>query len=131
MPFGATKGKFSLPYDEKRAKQFLTIYEKLVEESWTNADLKQRLKTDLSALLEENGFDTEGRKFEAYETELDESHVIHLPLPKKPSASTLSEDQLASIAGGGSCSGSAGTAGSASCPAGTASSGGSAGSDCG
>ena len=130
MPFGAQKGVFDLPFDEDRAKQFTTIYEKLVEESWSNPDLKKRLQTDLTGLLEENGFDTEGRKFETYETELHEKHTIHLPLPKKPSANNLNEEQLAAIAGGGSCAGSAGSAGSASCPAGTASSEGSAGSAC-
>ncbi len=130
MPFGATKGKFDLPYDENRAKQFMSIYEKLVEESWTNSDLKQRLKTDLTGLLEENGFDTEGRKFETYETELDQKHVVHLPLPKKPSSANLNEEQLAAIAGGSSCAASGGTAASASCPVGSASSAGSAGSGC-
>ena len=84
MPFGANKGKFDLPYDEARAKQFTTIYEKLVEESWSNPELKKRLQTDLTGLLKEHGFDTEGREFETYETELHEKNAIHLPLPKSP-----------------------------------------------
>ena len=130
MPFGANKDKFDLPYDEARAKQFTTIYEKLVEESWSNPELKKRLQTDLTGLLEENGFDTEGRKFETYETELHEKNIIHLPLPKKPSADNLNEEQLTAIAGGSSCAASAGTGGSASCPVGSASSAGSAGSGC-
>ncbi|WP_206749796.1 thiocillin family RiPP [Synechococcus sp. UW179A] len=88
------------------------------------------MKSDLSCVLDENGFDTEGRKFETYETELHERHVVHLPLPRKPPLANFNEEQLAAIAGGGSCSGSAGTAGSASCPAGSASTTGSAGSHC-
>ena len=130
MPFGANKGKFDLPYDEARAKQFTTIYEKLVEESWSNPELKKRLQTDLTGLLKEHGFDTEGREFETYETELHEKNAIHLPLPKKPSADNLSEEQLSAIAGGSSCAASGGTAASASCPVGSASSAGSAGSAC-
>ena len=55
------------------------IYEKLVKESWSNLELRERLNSDLSSVLDENGFDTEGRKFETYETELHERNVVHLP----------------------------------------------------
>ncbi len=55
---------------------------------------------------------------------------MHLTLPWKPTSANLKEEQLAAIAGGVFCSGSAGTAGSASCPAASASSGGCAGSGC-
>ncbi|WP_114992950.1 thiocillin family RiPP [Synechococcus sp. UW179A] len=128
MTFGAAQGHFKLSYDENRAKQFMHIYERLVEESWSNPELRERLKSDLSGVLEENGFDTEGFKFVAYET--DYSNTLHLPLPQKPTSDVLSEEQLSSLSEGSSSAACAGTAGTMGCPAGSASTSGSAGSYC-
>ncbi|WP_137024922.1 hypothetical protein [Synechococcus sp. UW179A] len=130
MPFGAAAGTFDLPFDKKRAEEFMHVYEKLVAESWTNPELKERMKSDLTGLLQEHGLDTEGRTIEAYETPWEEQHIVHLPLPRKPSSDKLSEEQLASLSGGTSSSSSAASAGTVSCPVGTAGSAGSAGSDC-
>ena len=130
MPFGAAAGTFDLPFDKKKAEVFMYVYEKLVAESWTNPELKERMKSDLTGLFQEHGLNTEGRTIEAYETPWEEQHIVHLPLPRKPSPENLSEEALASLAGGTSSSACAGSAGTVSCPAGTASTAGSAGSHC-
>ena len=140
MPFGIRSGKVDVGdsfYSESVAKDFMSMYEKLVLDSWEDDALRARLISDPEGVFSERGFDTSEMKangfaFKMVETELTDpkTDAIRIPLPNKPNPSKLSEDQLAAIAGGGSCSGSAGTAGSASCPAGSASSGGSAGSNC-
>lgn len=128
--YGAKNGKFSMPYDDKRALEFMKIYEDLVQKSWSDPDLRDRMKTDLTGILQEKGFNCEGFDFEAYEHEWEDRHVVRLPLPKKPDESKMSEEELSAIAGGGSCAATSGTAATASCPACTASSGGSAGTAC-
>ena len=140
MPFGTKSGKIQLGdsfYSESTAKEFMNMYEKLVQDSWNDAALRSRLINDPESVFTERGFDTsemkdKGFAFKMVETDLSDNKTdsIKIPLPNKPDPSKLSEDQLTAIAGGGSCAGSAATAGSASCPASTAGSAGSAGSDC-
>ncbi|QNI54588.1 hypothetical protein SynBIOSE41_50013 [Synechococcus sp. BIOS-E4-1] len=132
MPFGAAAGTFDLPFDKKKAEVFMYVYEKLVAESWTNPELKERMKSDLTGLFQEHGLNTEGRTIEAYETPWEEKHIVHLPLPRKPSKENITEEQLTKIYGGSSsCVGSAGTSGTAGCPVSSASTSSSAGTSCG
>ncbi len=140
MPFGIKSGKIALGgsfYSESTAKDFMSMYEKLVQDSWNDPALRSKLINDPETVFTERGFDTSemkenGFSFKMVETDLSDNNTdsIKIPLPNKPDPSKLSEDQLTAIAGGGSCAGSAATAGSASCPASTAGSAGSAGSDC-
>ena len=139
MSFGARSGLLGVGgsfYIEATAKEFMKMYEKLVQDSWNDDALRQRLISDPERVFAERGFDTsemkEGYSFKSVELDLTDhkSDAIKIPLPNKPDPSKLTEDQLTAIAGGGSCAGCAGTAGSASCPASTAGSSSSAGSDC-
>ena len=140
MPFGARSGKLEMGasfYNEATAKEFMKMYEKLVQDSWNDDALRKRLIAEPEVVFAERGFDTaemkeKGYSFKMVERDLtdNKTDAIRIPLPNKPDPSKLTEDQLAAIAGGGSCAGSVGTAGSASCPASTAGSASSAGSHC-
>ena len=139
MPFGARSGKLDVGgsfYNEATAKEFMKMYEKLVQDSWNDDALRQRLISDPERVFAEWGFDTsemkQGYSFKSVELDLTDhkSDAIKIPLPNKPDPSKLTEDQLTAIAGGGSCSASGNTAALASCPVGSASSAGSAGSAC-
>ena len=140
MPFGARSGKLNVGssfYNEETAKEFMKMYEKLVQDSWNDEALRKRLIAEPEAVFTERGFDTsemkeKGFSFKMVENDLTDqkTDAIKIPLPNKPDPTKLTEDQLTAIAGGGSCAGSAGSAGSASCPASTAGSSSSAGSDC-
>ena len=140
MPFGVSNGKIKLKelYDEQVAKDFMVIYEKLVQDSWDDEALRQRLIEQPETVLSERGFDTSemkarGFRFQMVESDLTDHKTdsIRIPLPKKPDTSKLAENELTAITGGGSCSGSAGTGGTASCPACSVSTAGTSGSDCG
>ena len=141
MPFGARSGKLNLGdsfYDESTAKEFIKMYEKLVQESWDDDALRKRLIAEPEAVFAERGFETaemkeRGYSFKMVETDLTghKTDAIKIPLPNKPDPSKLTEDELTAIAaGGGSCAGSAGTASSAACPASSASSVSSSGCNC-
>ncbi len=153
MPFGARSGKINLGgfYSESTAKDFMSMYEKLVQESWDDAELRARIISEPEKVFSERGFDTSEMKEKGFTFKMVESDLtdhktdsIRIPLPKKPDPSELTEDELIAIEGGvnthgvtpptksTSCAGSAGSTGSASCPVSTASTAGTAGSsgDC-
>ncbi|WP_137024920.1 hypothetical protein [Synechococcus sp. UW179A] len=125
MVFGVRSGKLDLSssfIDESISNDFMVMYEKLVHESWTDSALRSRLIENPAEVFEERGFDVSelkehGISIQMFETQLyqpgDEPVII--PLPRKPDAQILSEEELSSISGG-SCSGTSSTAGTASCP---------------
>ncbi len=141
MPFGVRNGKIKLGgsfYSESTAKDFMSMYEKLVQESWNDSSLRARIISEPEKVFSERGFDTSEMKEKGFSFKMVESDLtdhktdsIRIPLPNKPDTSKLTEDELTAITGGGgSCAGSAGTAGTASCPVGSAGSASSSGSHC-
>ncbi|WP_137024919.1 hypothetical protein [Synechococcus sp. UW179A] len=137
MVFGLRSGKLDLSssfIDESIANDFTVMYEKLVHESWTDPALRSRLIENPVEVFAERGFDVSELKehdisIQMVETQLyqpgDEPVII--PLPRKPDAQILSEEELSSISGGSSSNGTSSTAGTASCPIGSVGSTGSCG----
>jgi hypothetical protein len=89
----------------------------VVAQAWTDDDFKVRLLADPKAVLTENGIslpdDLELRVVENTDS------LFYVALPPPPEGD-LSEEDLATVAGGGSTVGTAGSAGTfstASCPA--------------
>ena len=106
------------------------VYGQLMARIWIDEDFKRQFMDDPGTVLRENGVDVpEGVEVIAVENTPER---FYIPIPFEPSAD-ISEEELETVAGGGSTVGSAGTAGSvssASCPLasmGTASCAGTAG----
>ena len=137
MVFGVRNGKLDLSnsfIDESIAHDFMLMYERLVEETWSDPALRTRLIENPEEVFAERGFNTSelkehGISIQMFETQLyapGEEPVI-IPLPRKPDAQIISEEELSSISGGSSSTGTTSTAATASCPLGSASSTGSCG----
>jgi len=70
----------------------------LVAKAWTDDQLRSRLLSDPSAVLQENGFPIPpGVQIKVIENT---DKMVYLPLPARPSKEELSEEDLAQVAGG-------------------------------
>ena len=114
--------------DKQAAEDYAKKYGQIVARAWSDDDYKARFLSDPATVMTEAGLPVpEGVEIRAVETT---DEVLYLTLPAKPTDDVISEEELATVAGGGStvgCGGSMGTASSASCPASTVSTVGSAG----
>jgi hypothetical protein len=92
------------------------VYGQLMARIWIDEDFKRQFMADPGGVLREHGVDVpEGAEVVAVENTPERFYIA---IPSAPSAD-VSEEELETVAGGGSTVGSAGTAGSvssASCP---------------
>ena len=87
------------PQQEQREQQ--KKWGQIVAKAWTDENFKKRLLADPHAVLKEHGVQVpQGLQLKVLE---DTGSVRHLILPPKPDASELSEDDLATVAGGFTC----------------------------
>ncbi len=89
-----------MPQDEESVKR---LWAKLVAQSWEDEKLRQRLLEEPAAVLKENGVEVpEGATLKTFE---DDGNTIVLPVAHDPAETPLSDEALASVAGGISASG--------------------------
>jgi len=73
-------------------EQLRKAYGKIVAKAWADDAFKQRLLSDSTAMLKENGVDVpEGLEFRVMEST---SNLIYLVLPQKPDPEELSTQDL-------------------------------------
>jgi hypothetical protein len=117
-----------MEFDNQAAEDYAKKYGQIVARAWSDDEFKQRFLSDPASVMSESGLPVpEGVEIRAVETT---DEVLYLTLPAKPAEDMVSDEELATVAGGGStvgCAGSGGTVSSASCPVGTVGSIGSAG----
>lgn len=76
---------------------------KIIARAWADDSFKKKLLSDPNAALKEAGVDVPaGVEFKVHEDVPGKVH--HIILPQKPGSGELSEEDLASAAGGGSTS---------------------------
>lgn len=73
-------------------EQFQKAFGKIVARAWTDEEFKQRLLSDATTVLRENGIDVPaGVKFKVVEST---NTLIHLILPAKPVSGEVAADIL-------------------------------------
>ena len=81
--------------NEENVKQ---LWATLVAQSWKDENLRQRLLEEPAAVLEENGVSVPGGA--TVKTFEDDGSTIILPVALEPADTALSDEALASVAGG-------------------------------
>jgi hypothetical protein len=88
--------------DPEHEQEHARMYGRLVAKAWNDEAFRQRLLAEPAVVLAEEGFEIlPGRQVRVVE---DTAEVSHLVLPPKPAEGDLSEEQLAQVSAGLTCS---------------------------